>query len=498
MVLADAKGMRGADQRAIRERGIDSLVLMERAAGFVAEAAAKIAKSQSAVIFCGPGNNGGDGVAAARLLIEKGFAVKTYLVGPREKMTPDTAEMEKRLLSAGGKLLAFDPEAKPEETGVIVDALFGVGLSRPLAGDARRAVELINDWDAPVVSADIASGVNADDGCVLGAAVAADVTVTFSMAKPGHFIEPGCIYCGELEICDIGIPEDLLDEAICPVLAVTSQYLPRRPRLSHKGDYGKLGILGGSVGYTGAPSLCARAAVRAGAGLVWLGVPRDIYEITAVKNDEAMPFPLPSEDGKVSVDAAEDVKKRLADWDLVVAGPGLGRGEGTRALTEMLLESDKPLVLDADCLWALAGMLPELKKREAVTVLTPHEGEFARLWPERSGNRLADARAFAVGYGCVLLLKGHRSLVAFPDGWVHVICAGNPGMAKGGSGDVLAGVVGGLAVQKRLREIFGAVGGAWLHARAGDLAAEALGEYSMTASDIIECLPKAMLESLKR
>ena len=250
------------------------------------------------------------------------------------------------------------------------------------------------------------------------------------------------------------------------------------------------------MGYTGAPSLCARGAVRAGAGLVWLGVPEQIYGITAVKNDEAMPFPLPSEDGKLSEKVVDLLKTRMDDWEVIVAGPGLGRGVGTRVLTEFLLQSDKPLVLDADCLWALSEHLVLLKNRQALTVLTPHEGEFARLWPARTGNRLADARAFAAEHGCVLVLKGHRSIAAFPDGRCFVIAAGNPGMAKGGSGDVLAGVLGAMLGQLPAEEAV--LTGAWLHARAGDLAAEALGEYAMTASDIIENLAKASMECLER
>lgn len=495
MYLSDSRGMKQADWTAIDERGIDSLALMERAAGFVAEAAAGIARNPTAAVFCGSGNNGGDGVAAARLLMDKGFDVTAYLVGRREKMTADTAEMERRLEAAGGRLLPFDPAAELEDAGVIVDALFGVGLNRPLEGDAALAAELINRSGAPVAAADIASGVSADDGRVPGSAVRADVTVTFSMAKPGHFIEPGCIYCGELKICDIGIPADLLAEARCPVQAVTGVSLPERPRLSHKGDFGKLLILGGCVGYTGAPSLCARAAVRAGAGLVWLGVPEDIYTITAVKNEEAMPFPLPAEGGRVAPSAPAALAGRLREAEVVVAGPGLGRGEGTRALTEYLLAGDKPLVLDADCLWALAERLELLKMRRGLTVLTPHEGEFARLYPGRTGNRLADARSFAAEYGCVLVLKGHRSLAAFPDGRCFVIHAGNPGMAKGGSGDVLAGVLGAMLGQFPAEQAV--VSGCWLHARAGDLAARELGEYAMTASDIIDKLPRAAMESMQ-
>jgi len=493
MELSNAKRMKAADAAAIGERGIDSLALMERAAGYVCEAAEDfLVGRRTAAVFCGPGNNGGDGVAAARLLRGIGVDVRVWLVGDRSKMTADTRAMERRLIEAGGVLEDFSPgnaeiAAWTARAGVIVDALFGVGLSRPLTGDALAAVRLINAANTPVVAADIASGVSADTGLILGEAVKADCTVTFSKGKPGHFVEPGCVYCGELRFVDIGIPQDLVKDSGCGIYAVRGDdlRLPARPRLSHKGDYGKLLILGGSVGYTGAPSLCAHAAVRSGAGLVYLGVPAEIYEITAVKNDEAMPFPR----------TAESVAERLGQCDVCVVGPGMGRSEDTRSLVRGVLTAfHEPVVADADALWAITEEPELLASAEASVVLTPHEGEFARLLGRPVGDRLNDALAFSVQRGCVVVLKGHRTICAFPDGKAYVIDAGNPGMAKGGSGDVLAGVIGAMLGQLPLRRAV--VTACWLHARAGDIAASRWGEYAVKAGDIVDSLGCAEMEIL--
>jgi NAD(P)H-hydrate epimerase len=456
-----------------------------------------------AVAFCGPGNNGGDGIAAARLLAQmgQGWTVRAFLVGRRDKMTADSLAMEQRLQAAGGRLEDFSPDdpalaALVERADVLIDALFGVGLSRDLAGDALAAVQLMNGAGRPIVAADIPSGISADTGKVLGDAVQAAVTVTFSRAKPGHYIEPGCVYRGQLQIEDIGIPEDLLKDSGCGVYAVHGDklHLPRRKRLSHKGDYGKLLILAGSVPYTGAPSLCARAAVRSGAGLVYLGVPQDIYGITAVKNQEAMVFPLAAnQNGRLDLRGWIQIETRLKDCDTCVIGPGLGRDEDTRAVVRQVLAAARgPVVMDADALWAVAGDLSLLDKAQGPVVLTPHEGEFARLLGRPVTDRLNDARDFSMAHGCGVVLKGHRTLCAFPDGKVYVIDGGNPGMAKGGSGDVLAGVIGALLGQLPSRRAV--VTACWLHARAGDEATARYGEYAACASDIIEALPAAQRE----
>ena len=268
--------------------------------------------------------------------------------------------------------------------------------------------------------------------------------------------------------------------------------LPRRAPDTHKGDYGKLLIVGGAVGYTGAPTLCARAAVRAGAGLVYLGVPAAIYDITAVKNDEAMPFPLPADErGSVSPAAAAAVLARLDGCDVCALGPGMGKGEGTAAVVRAVLEAkdEKPLVLDADALNVLRPMLPLLRAYPGPVVLTPHAGEFARLGGALTGDAAADALRFAREWDCIAVLKGHRSVVAFPTGRVYITTHGNPGMAKGGSGDVLTGVIAALLGQ--LPPERAVTTGVYLHSLAGDLCAARLGEYAMTATDQIETLPEA-------
>lgn len=264
--------------------------------------------------------------------------------------------------------------------------------------------------------------------------------------------------------------------------------LPMRDRNAHKGDFGRVYILAGSVGYTGAPVFASRGAVRAGSGLVFLGVPADIWPVVAVKSDEAMPYPLPK--------TPEQVLERAAACDAVLIGPGLGRAEQTQNLVRFLTEKlEIPLLLDADGLNAVAAHPELLKKRRAPTVLTPHEGEFARLTgcTLPVGHRLSAARGFALDYGCTVVLKGHRTLTAAPDGQVWENTSGNPGMAKGGSGDVLAGVILSL-IGQGFSVPQSAAMGVWLHGRAGDRAAEKLGEYAMTPTDLLAELPGAIRE----
>ena len=519
MELFTAAQMKEIDCVAIRERGIPSTLLMERAAGAIVkevlalpvprksklavfgwitrdgrepseeEQAAFWADHQrSAVVFCGPGNNGGDGIAAARFLLKEGWWVTCVLVGKREKMTDDSREMERRLIEAGGVLEDFDPEDTGKYLGfdVAVDALFGIGLNSDLRPDAAKAVSRIHSaqW---VVSADIPSGIHADTGEVMGSAVRADVTVTFSAGKPGLYVGKGAVHSGRVVVADIGIPRDLLEEG-CGVTVVEPPVLRRRRRDAHKGDFGRLFILAGSVGYTGAPVLASRAAVRGGVGLVTLAVPREIYPIIAVKCDETMPWPLP--------DDYEEILNKASACDVALIGPGLGQSDRSEDLVLSLLRDLKcPVILDADGLNILSRHINVLDKRQAVTILTPHDGEFARL----SGctlpivDRLSAARDFAEKHRCILTLKGHRTITAVWSRRCAVNTTGNPGMARGGAGDALAGLMAGLMAQRP--EWPDAVWEAiWLHGRAGDLAAEEKGEYGMTVGDLIEQIPYAMKE----
>ena len=561
--LATAAQMQELDRRAIEERGIPSLELMEHAAQAVADTVWELIQPDESIcassigvimmhkkdapppieeeqhqeekireiveskntdpaprvaIFCGPGNNGGDGVACARLLMEKGGChVRAFFVGDRTKMTPDETAMEEKLIAAGGRLEDFTIDMTSRETlagsltfeqqkitiwlstcDCVVDALFGIGLIRPVTGPFLTAIQLMNGRSCPVVACDVPSGVNADTGEVLGEAVRARTTVTFTRPKPGLYLGEGAACSGQVQAVDIGVPRDLefelLDRRTGGVWAVdeAGQCLPRRPRTAHKGDFGKIFILAGSEGYTGAPVLAARAALRAGAGLVYLGVPRDIYPIVAVKCDEAMPFPL-----------AEDytaILERARGCDAAVIGPGLGRAPETeRLILSLLADLEVPVVLDADGINALAEHIDVLDRRTAPTVLTPHEGEFSRLTgcalPIR--DRLSAARDFAGDHGCILVLKGHGTVTAAPDGSAWINASGNPGMAKGGSGDVLAGMIAGLLGQKYLGGEPDSVAkltvqAVQLHGMAGDLCARKFGEYAMLPTDLIEALPEVL------
>lgn len=493
MLLSNPEKMRAADAEAINGRGIASDVLMTNAAGHIVEACLPyLAHGGSAAVFCGSGNNGGDGIAAAYMLIERGLEARVFLVGKREKLTSDSREMLSRLNARGGELLDFDGGSQlPQNCAVIVDAMYGIGLNSPLRGAGLEAARLINASGVPAVAADIASGVAAETGEVPGEAVRASVTVTFSMAKPGHYVEPGCAYCGELRACDIGIPADILKSAETDISVIQEHELslPRRSALTHKYSYGRLLIIGGSTGYTGAVSMCSRAAVRSGAGVVFTGVPESIYQITAIKNDEAVVFPLPaSEDGSLSMEALPLILERLKTATAAVLGPGLSRTDELRSLcAEIVRAAACPLVLDADALWAL-GQSPEvMREAKAPLILTPHEGEFKLLGGSLDGGRLKAAREFAEKYGCTLILKGHHSIAAYPDGAVDICPYGNPGMARGGSGDVLAGTLGALACQLPLRD---AVKTALaIHSLAGDECAAEFGEYSMTPCDMINRIP---------
>ena len=269
------------------------------------------------------------------------------------------------------------------------------------------------------------------------------------------------------------------------------QLLPKRGKDTSKKDYGKLFVIGGSVGYTGAPTLCAKAAVRAGAGRVWLGVPESIYTITAVKNDEVMPFPLPDREGKLSQDAFAAIVDRMKHSDVTVFGPGLGRTEETfRLVRAVVRAAEKPLVLDADAIFAVSRDLTLLDRAKAPIYLTPHDGEFASLFGERAGrDRPAETTAFAKAHRCTVIRKGAETICARPDGRTVVLHADNPGMAKGGSGDVLAGVLGAFLCQ--LPEQWVAETAVWAHSLAGAICARRLGEYGMNPTDLIEALPEA-------
>lgn len=533
--LLTAAQMKEMDRRAIEERGIPSLTLMERAAGGLLEAVEDISEEKSlllpesrgemitgggvfeiarnvpgrakaAAVFSGPGNNGGDGVALAGLLKKAGWTVRCFLVGDREKMTDDTREMTRRLEELGGSVEDFVPgdgeqEAFVHSADVIVDAIFGIGLHSELRENGAAAVALINRAPAAVVSADIPSGVEADTGRVLGEAVRADVTVTFSMAKPGLFVGKGALCAGRVIVHDIGIPADLVptEEIYTHLIdgALVKMWMPKRPADGHKGDFGKVLVVGGSRGYTGAPVLAARGALRSGAGLVSVGVPASIYNITAVKCDEIMAMSVPCrEDGRWGEESIMPLLGLLARNNAALIGPGMGRSGWLETLVCQVLGTvNYPIVLDADGINAIAGHMDVLEsRRKWPTILTPHDGEFARAGGDLSdGDRLKAARIFAMSHGCLLVLKGHNTIIALPNGECFINATGNSGMAKGGAGDVLGGMILSL-IGQGMNPVRAAVCAVYLHGRAGDLAAAEKGEYGMTIGDLIEKIPYAIQE----
>ncbi len=506
MKLATAAQMQELDRKAIRAWKIASMDLMERAAAAVAQVALDLLPERPskcrAAVFCGAGNNGGDGIGAARLLFLTGVKVRVFLVGDYDRLTPDAMEETGRLSECGVELEAFSPgdsaqAAWVRSCHVLIDAIFGVGLSRDIAPDSQfaAAIDLINACKGKTVAADIASGVDAATGRVLGRGVRADQTVTFTLPKIGQTVGEGALLSGNVTVHDIGIPAPLVREMACPIQTVEADFaaaaLPPRKPDGHKGNFGKVLVVGGAVGYTGAPYLTALAAVRSGCGLLYLGVPESIWAVEAEKCVSAMPFPLPStRRGALSHRALPALLERLKECDVLALGPGLGRRGSTRKLVwDLLQETAKPVVLDADGINALEGHIDILDSRRGrVTILTPHDGEFARISGDFE-NRVEAARAFAREHGCILVLKGHRTITAVPEGNALVNTTGSSGLSKGGSGDVLTGLIASLLAQGAT-PVMAAAGGVWIHGRAGETAAETLTEYCLTPEDVTAAFPR--------
>lgn len=508
MRTGTAEQLHWLDQTTINGNLETGLLLMERASRGLTDVALKYLdepEEAAAAIYCGAGNNGGDGVACARMLHEAGVTVRAFLVGKREKMTPDSQANEKRLNACGVQLETFDPDDQEQywftySADLVVDALFGIGLGRPLAGDVVTAVDWINQTQGVVVAADIPSGVQANTGCILGTAVQADATVTFTMPKPGHVIGDGGLHTGTLYIVDIGLDPELVDSLEYPVTILDEEtvldLLPERPVDGHKGTFGKVFLLAGSKPYPGAPIMSSHTATRSGAGLVFLGVPETIYPIIAIKCVEEMPVALPEENGALSLEAAPAILEKLAEMQAALIGPGLGKQPQTQELVRQVLQkSDCPMVLDADGINAIAGHMDVLDSRSGPTVLTPHDGEFHTLtgnWPDK--DRLSTALAFAQAHQCVLVLKGHRTIIAGPDGRAYLNTTGNDGLAKGGSGDVLGGLITSFLAQG-MEPLEAAAAAVWVHGKAGDRMAEVYGRRGMTATNVMmEGIPAVLKE----
>jgi NAD(P)H-hydrate epimerase len=494
----DAEEMRAMDAWAIDDQGVSSLALMESAGDALARVAGELSRPGPVRVVCGKGNNGGDGLVAARLLDGSGYDVEVLLLWPSGALSPDS----------GANLERFDGnvrETGPDDlcralqgSGVVIDAILGTGFSGAPRSPVEEAIAAINGAGSPIVAADIASGVDAASGEIAGAAVEADATVTFHGAKLGQWIAPGKWHAGKLHLAEIGIPAGgPVEPGAGLIEAGVLGLAPRRGQRSNKFTSGQVLVIGGSRGLTGAVCMAAGGAIRAGAGYATVAVPASLEAILEVKLTEVMSIGCPGPDGSLGPEAAEAILAAAERAAAVVLGPGLGRADATFELARALAERIAvPLLIDADGLNALSGRLELLRERTAPTVLTPHAGELARLLErsadEVSAHRLASAREAARRSGAVIVLKGDDTLVADRER-LAINSLASPALASAGSGDVLSGVVSAL-LARGMDPFAAACAGVLAHARAGRRAAGELGAESVIATDLIAHLP-AGLES---
>ncbi|HEY3864972.1 MAG TPA: NAD(P)H-hydrate dehydratase [Solirubrobacteraceae bacterium] len=503
--LLDAETMRGVDRWAIEERGVPSLELMERAGAGVARIVERLVPDGAAVVVCGKGNNGGDGLVVARLLRGAGRSVTVVCAAPPGDFTGD-ARVNLERLPGEGPLELSEDRARVEralgEASVIVDALLGTGFEGEPRGAVGEAIEAVNAGHAPgamVVSVDVPSGVDASTGAASGAAVRATATATFHAGKPGLWIAPGKTHAGTVETIEIGIPRGWPGETKIGLIAPSVfAKLPRRGPSSTKFISGHVLIVGGSRGLTGAPRMAAHAAMRAGAGYVTAFVPASLQPILATAGPpELMTKGLPDDgDGGLTAAGVESVLDATGRGGALALGPGLGRSDGAVAFArELARKAEVALVLDADGLNAHAGLLGELSARSAPTVLTPHAGELGRLLEvgseEIERERLRHVRAAAAQARAIVVLKGDDTLIAEPSGRVAVSPGATPALATAGTGDVLTGVISAL-LAAGLDPFTAAAAGVSLHAQAGREAARGQGSAEgVVASDVIAALPAA-------
>jgi hydroxyethylthiazole kinase-like uncharacterized protein yjeF len=493
------------DRRAQEDFGIARATLMEHAGRHVADVAAAIAPGAAhCVVLAGKGSNGGDGMVAGRHLAARGWKVEAMLFGDVANLHGDARRVHDLAVQAGVRIVPIARRAIEEHretltrAAVIIDAIFGTGFHGAPRDDIALMIEAANEAQAPTIAVDLPSGVDADTGAVVGVAIRAEATVTMGFPKIGLLVHPGASYAGTIYVADIGYPQALASERgkthlVTPEMV--AGVLPPRSPDSHKGDYGHVLICAGSVGFTGAPSLCARGALRTGAGLVTLAVPAGIYPIVASREIESMPHPLAERDGAVDEGGWDTFRSLAERADVVAAGPGLSERGGAAAFVKRLAAGILlPLVLDADALNVLAGQDELLARRRAPTILTPHPGEMARLLNVETDavqrDRLSVARGAARRLASIVVLKGARTIVATPDQEAFIIPNGNAGMATGGMGDVLTGMIAAM-IGQGLEPLPAAWAAAYLHGRAGDLVAARLGNAGLLAREVADAVPLA-------
>ena len=521
MRVVTAEEMRQIDKQTIEEIGVPGIVLMEAAATAVFTSIQRnFPECRHVGVIVGKGNNGGDGLALARQLAHAGYTVQIVLVSSPERFTGDALTNLQVVRRLGLSVVEILSESELKtlcaeivSCDLIVDAIFGTGLRGGIEGYVRDVIDWLNSANRPIVAIDLPSGLNADTGVVEGGCIRADCTVTLGLPKRGTLLYPGAQRVGVLEIADIGFPRSVVESQNiwlnwtqpCQV----AKWILPRPAYSHKGTYGRVFVLAGSTGMTGAAVLASQAALRAGAGLVTLGIPKSLNSIVEAKLSEVMTAPLPeTTEGSLALTAKPQILEFIERTSSVLAvGPGLSQHPETADLIQGVLhETDSPSVIDADGLNALADgkvhcspsqstIANLLSSLPSQSILTPHPGEMARLLglsvPDIEKNRIGIAREFAREHGVTLVLKGVPTVIALHTGEVWLNSTGNPGMATGGMGDVLTGLIAGLLAQGVLFSEAGVLG-AYLHGLAGDISAEMTGMHGMVAGDVLEAIPEAI------
>ncbi len=508
MKLPTAEEMAQLDRRCIEGLKLPGLMLMENAGLGVVQNLAKHYPHLSDMrvgILAGRGNNGGDGLVVARHLQQRGVKCQVFLLARSEDLHGDAKTNLTAFINSRGKLsLVPDSQAFIKQHSdlahcqLLVDGILGTGLRSEVTGFYADVIEQVNKLDKPVLAIDVPSGVNATTGKVMGAAIKARVTVTLGLPKLGLVIHPGLAYVGKLEVHDIGIPAFVIQEADIKADLIDEEvirrYFPARADDTHKGDYGRLGIVAGSPGMTGAASLAGLGALRSGAGLITLAVPRGLNPTMEVKLTEVMTYPLEdTQEGWLAASAFKDIEKLWSRFSALVVGPGILPNADTLELMANIIErSPAPLAVDAGGLDAIAAQPELVRQARAPLVLTPHPGEMARILkstPEHiQQDRVGVARDYAERNGVTLVLKGSRTVVAAASGRIYINPSGNPGMASGGMGDVLIGMIGGFLAQGLGPEA-AALAAVHLHGLAGDKAAQKRGERALAASDLLDELP---------
>jgi hydroxyethylthiazole kinase-like uncharacterized protein yjeF len=506
--VVTAKEMRTIDEVTIRDH-VPGRKLMENAGKGVVEGIIqnlKPGKTSAIVIVCGKGNNGGDGFVVARLLKQKGYRPRVYLLGRSSEVKGDAEASLKRCVKnrikvneVTGKGLE-DLEAALAGAHVVVDALFGTGFEGSPRGVARKVIEMMNTSPARTVAVDIPSGVDASTG-EASLAVEADITVTMALPKRGHLLFPGRALSGELVVHDIGVPPEVIVTSDLKTFVLTKPdieaALPERPPEAHKWTCGSVAAICGSTGFTGAATLTSLAALRAGAGVVTLAVPRSLNPVLEVKLTEVMTLPVDeTPEGTFALAAGGALREFVKKADAVAIGPGLSQNEETvRLVRDLVPEAGRPCVLDADGINAFAGDAARLKGLEFPLVITPHAGEASRLFSVDKSDIVSRpidfARGVAKGLGLVMVLKGAPTVVAGPDGDVFVNPTGNPGLATAGSGDVLTGMITGLLAQG-VGPLEAACSGVYVHGLSGDMLLEERGYYGFLAGELAEMIPEAL------